>query len=170
MSSPRAGTPPINVDGFEKSPISALREIPQNFTYDQHAAFFVIARALILAFLQSRPSFFRSCYCCSQGFPCNRYLGSNNFFAIPAPKKPSDHFRGPGDYPLATGMGRCQLLRLDKPHPENSLRSDIQGAWLVFAPSWHAPSQLLTASKKGQSRRCAQSLRISRTQSTLHSS
>ena len=39
-------------DGFVKSPISALRAIPQNFTYAKYAAFFGIAQALILDFLQ----------------------------------------------------------------------------------------------------------------------
>ena len=42
------------VDGFVKSPISALRAISQNFTYAKYAAFFEIAQALILDFLQSR--------------------------------------------------------------------------------------------------------------------
>ncbi|MFO8047943.1 MAG: hypothetical protein R6U29_02825, partial [Desulfosudaceae bacterium] len=44
----------IIIDGFVKSPISALRAITQNFTYYKYAAFFVIAQALILNFLQSR--------------------------------------------------------------------------------------------------------------------
>jgi len=42
------------LDGFVKSPISALRAISQNFTYAKYAAFFKIAQALILNFLQSR--------------------------------------------------------------------------------------------------------------------
>ena len=37
-----------------KSPISALRAISQNFTYAKYSAFFEIAQALILNFLQSR--------------------------------------------------------------------------------------------------------------------
>jgi len=44
----------LNFDGFVKSPISAIRAISQNFTYDKYAAFFEIAQALILNFLQSR--------------------------------------------------------------------------------------------------------------------
>ena len=44
----------IIIDGFAKSPISALRAIFQNFTYAKYAAFFEIAQALILNFLQSR--------------------------------------------------------------------------------------------------------------------
>jgi len=44
----------IKHDGFVKSSISALRAIPQNFTYAKYAAFFGIAQALILNFLQSR--------------------------------------------------------------------------------------------------------------------
>ena len=70
-------------------------------------------------------------------------MEADSHLAVSRPKRPSDHFGGSGDYPLATVSGRCQLLRLDKPPPENSLRSDIQGAWLIFALSWHAPSQLL---------------------------
>ena len=58
-----------------------------------------------------------------------------------SPQNPSDHFGGSLDYPLATVSGRCQLLRLDKPHPENLLRSDIQGAMLIFASNWRGPSQ-----------------------------
>jgi hypothetical protein len=46
---------PINIDGLVKSPISALRAISQNFTYAKYAAFFDIAQALILNFLQGRP-------------------------------------------------------------------------------------------------------------------
>ena len=42
------------VDGFVKSPISALCAISQNFTYAKYAAFFEIAQALNLNFLQSR--------------------------------------------------------------------------------------------------------------------
>ena len=42
------------MDDFVKSPISALRAISQNFTYARYAAFFGIAQALILNFLQSR--------------------------------------------------------------------------------------------------------------------
>jgi hypothetical protein len=45
----------INIDGLVKSPISALRAISQNFTYAKYAAFFDIAQALILNFLQGRP-------------------------------------------------------------------------------------------------------------------
>jgi len=45
---------PIAFDGFVKSPISALCAISQNFTYVKYAAFFEIAQALILNFLQSR--------------------------------------------------------------------------------------------------------------------
>jgi len=44
-----------SIDGFVKSPISALRFIPQNFTYYMYAAFFGISRALILNFLLCRP-------------------------------------------------------------------------------------------------------------------
>ena len=120
---------------------------PRAFTkpYDKYAAFFVIARALIVAFFQSRPRLFSRLSLlfagCSHVIPG---LEAENYISpFPPLKKPSDHFGGSGDYPLATVSGRCQLLRLDKPHPENSLRSDIQGAWLIFASSWHAPSQLL---------------------------
>jgi len=42
------------LDGFVKVPITALRAISQNFTYARYAAFFEIAQALILNFLQSR--------------------------------------------------------------------------------------------------------------------
>ena len=44
----------LKIDAFVKSPISALRAISQNFTYAKYAAFFEIAQALILNFLQSR--------------------------------------------------------------------------------------------------------------------
>ena len=42
-------------DGFVKRPISALRFIPRNFTYDMYAAFLGISRALILKVLLCRP-------------------------------------------------------------------------------------------------------------------
>jgi len=42
-----------NYDGFVKSTIPALRAISQNFTYAGYPAFFEIAQALILNFLQS---------------------------------------------------------------------------------------------------------------------
>jgi len=50
----------IKTDGFVKSPISALCEISQNFTYAKYSAFFEISQALILNFLQSRlnPTFY----------------------------------------------------------------------------------------------------------------
>ena len=44
----------MKIDGFVKSPISALRAISQNFTYAKYAAFFEITQALILNFFQSR--------------------------------------------------------------------------------------------------------------------
>jgi len=39
------------IDGFVKSPISALRAVFQNFLYDKFPAFFKIAQVLILKFL-----------------------------------------------------------------------------------------------------------------------
>ena len=46
--------PPHGIDDFVKSPISALCAFSQNFTYAKYSAFFELAQALILNFLQSR--------------------------------------------------------------------------------------------------------------------
>jgi len=35
-------------------------------------------------------------------FPCNPWPGSRQLSRRLPPKRPSDHFRGSGDYPLAT--------------------------------------------------------------------
>ena len=60
------------IDGFVKSPISALRAISQNFTYDKYAAFFEIAQALILNFLQSRQ--IETFYECIKNYGINELL------------------------------------------------------------------------------------------------
>ena len=55
-----------NLDGFVKSPISALCEISQNFTYAKYSVFFEIWKALILSrlgviTLPSKSDFLRDC-------------------------------------------------------------------------------------------------------------